>query len=322
MSEVKKISEVDYISIKECWGREVDFSRWITENLDTLNHALGMNLVSAETEESTGNFFVDILAEDKKMGTIVIENQYGSSDHDHLGKLLTYLNSFDADGAIWIVPEVRDEHVKVIRYLNDETSQKYFLVKVAIIKVENSPMAPVFTLLAGPNNELKKKSETKQQIKKSSKIIYRFWEQFLNYIQSEKINEGLLHQNCSPTENRWIVGGSGISGVTFNYFIKKNSARAELFISKKEKSENKEIFDIIHNNKKTIENKIDAKLNWNRLDSKIASVICVDETSYGYLDEDEWEKLNKDLSHNMRQLVATIKPEIEKIKMTSHLKKK
>lgn len=48
---------------------------------------------------------MDILASTVNVGrTVVMENQLGSSDHDHLGKSIAYAAGVDADIIVWIVP--------------------------------------------------------------------------------------------------------------------------------------------------------------------------------------------------------------------------
>lgn len=73
---------------------------WLCENIDVLSEAIGINLTNAEREQSTGSFNVDIKAEDEDGHVVIIENQFGASDHDHLGKILTYRTAFEAKIAV------------------------------------------------------------------------------------------------------------------------------------------------------------------------------------------------------------------------------
>ena len=43
----------------------------------------------------------------------------GKSNHDHLGKLITYSSALEARVAVWIVSEPRPEHTKAITWLNE-----------------------------------------------------------------------------------------------------------------------------------------------------------------------------------------------------------
>jgi hypothetical protein len=86
------IGKITRVPLRDVWKHEaIDFTRWLEENLDVVSDHLDVPLVSAEREQSTGSFSVDLLAEDEAGRTVVIENQLERTDHDHLGKLITYL---------------------------------------------------------------------------------------------------------------------------------------------------------------------------------------------------------------------------------------
>lgn len=59
-------------------------------NIDVLNTALDLNLVNVDREQAAGSFSIDLVAEDEGGGTVIIENQLEESNHDHLGKLISY----------------------------------------------------------------------------------------------------------------------------------------------------------------------------------------------------------------------------------------
>ncbi len=83
------------------WPREVlDFTPWLAEeeNLNLLSVAVGLEIMVDETESSVGDFNVDIYA--TETGTdrkIIIENQLEDTNHNHLGKLITYASGKSAD---------------------------------------------------------------------------------------------------------------------------------------------------------------------------------------------------------------------------------
>ncbi len=101
--------------LREVWKHEaLDFTTWLVENIDVLSEALDLSLQEAKREQAAGDFSVDLVAEDDSGNTVVIENQLEKSDHDHLGKLITYLAALDARVAVWIVSEPRPEHTKAV----------------------------------------------------------------------------------------------------------------------------------------------------------------------------------------------------------------
>ena len=84
-----------------------------------LGDALGITIELEEREWSVGAFSLDILARDQDSGeAVVIENQIEQSDHEHLGKLITYASGKDAKYIVWIVKDAREEHRAAIEWLN------------------------------------------------------------------------------------------------------------------------------------------------------------------------------------------------------------
>src|SRR4051812_22888938 len=100
------------VDVRELWMHEAhDFTPWLESNIERLGDALGMDLEVTAREADVGDFSLDLLAKDLGSGrAVVIENQYGPTNHDHLGKLITYASAMDAGAVIWIIESVRDEH--------------------------------------------------------------------------------------------------------------------------------------------------------------------------------------------------------------------
>lgn len=113
-----KLGKLAKVDLRDVWKHEAsDFSKWLAEkeNLDLLSDEIGIDISLIQTEANVGKFNVDILAEEENTGRkIIIENQLEPTNHDHLGKLITYASGFDAEIIIWIVKDVRDEHKQAI----------------------------------------------------------------------------------------------------------------------------------------------------------------------------------------------------------------
>ena len=105
--------------LREVWPHEAhDFTPWLEKNIGVLSDTVGIDISIEETESSVGDFNVDIFATDADTGRrVIIENQLEETDHDHLGKLITYASGKAADLVIWIVRKARPEHTAAIEWL-------------------------------------------------------------------------------------------------------------------------------------------------------------------------------------------------------------
>lgn len=142
--------------LRTVWPHEAtDFSPWLANNIERLNEALGIQIVIQDTESPVGNFAVDIYATDADTGKrIIIENQLEQTDHDHLGKLITYASGKDASLIIWVVKHAREEHRASIEWLNAHTDEDigFILIELKLYRIGNSDVAPFFQVLERPNN--------------------------------------------------------------------------------------------------------------------------------------------------------------------------
>ena len=131
LGKIKRITD-----IRSVWHHEEkDFSKWLAqeENLKQLSDSIGIDIVLEERESSVGNFSVDLYAlEEGTERRIIIENQLEDTNHDHLGKLITYASGKGAEVIIWVVKRARDEHRQAIEWLNQNTGVNigFFLVDV------------------------------------------------------------------------------------------------------------------------------------------------------------------------------------------------
>jgi len=138
----RNISRIQEHGLRSVWeNEERDFTRWLTENIDLLASELGIEIEDARAEEAVGDFSADIVAREMNTGeTVVIENQYNRTDHDHLGKLLTYSSGKNAGFTMWLAEEFRPEHRSVLEWLNESGPKgaKFFAIKPRVVSIEGA----------------------------------------------------------------------------------------------------------------------------------------------------------------------------------------
>ena len=82
---------------------------------------------------------------------IAVENQFGASNHDHLGKLLVYFSNQDAKIGVWICEEAKPEHIKSVQWLNERSEDEdFFLLETKVIRIGDSHPAIDFDIIVGP----------------------------------------------------------------------------------------------------------------------------------------------------------------------------
>lgn len=213
LGKMERISD-----LRQIWKHEaLDFSKWLAEeeNLSLLSETIGIEIRLEELEASVGNFFVDIFAKEEGTGRkIIIENQLEETNHDHLGKIITYASGKSAEVVIWIVKYARDEHRQAMEWLNQHTDENigFFLVEIELWKIGSSPLAPKFNVVVRPN-DWGKNVKMQESLSETQKLRLEFWQKFADYA-SEK--EGFLKELrlTKPQPNNWF-NFSALSSVCF-----------------------------------------------------------------------------------------------------------
>lgn len=273
MSTVKigKLTEVD---VRDLWKHEqYDFSNWLAkeENIKLLDDEIGLTLMDINKEVYIGSYRCDLVAKDETTGQIVIiENQLEATNHDHLGKIITYAAGLDAKTIIWIVKEAREEHKAAIEWLNNNSSEEigFFLIELHAYKINDSLPAPMFKVVEKPNNFTKtsKQNYSDKELNRSQNERLMFWEEFNTVI----VAKGKPFSVRKLTTDHWydVAIGTSEAHLAINLVNKENKIVLELYIL-----DNKNLFDHIYEDKEKIENTLQMSFSWERLDGKKASRI-------------------------------------------------
>lgn len=306
------IGKLERVALREVWKHEAyDFTRWLQENIDVLNDVIGLGLVNVEREQAAGAFSIDLVAEDENGGKVVIENQLEKSNHDHLGKVLTYSVAMGARAAVWIVAEPRPEHVAVVAWLNDSSSGDFYLVKVEAVRISGSPAAPLLTLIVGPSAETKAVSRAKNEFAVRDDIRHQWWSRLVARPDAK------LHAHITPSTVQWIGTSSGVRGLAFNYVVMQDASAAELYIDRGPgaDAENKAVFDQLAANRARIDEAFGPGLDWQRLDSRRACRIRVTEEGGYRAPESEWDAIQGRQVELMNRLHAVLQPYLRSLKV-------
>ena len=293
-------------NLRDAFPSEVrNLSKWIKENIDEISSITDLTLSNVERERPACDFSVDLIAEDDKGGVVIIENQLGKSDHDHLVKLLTYLTVYDAQAAILVVENPRTEHINAVAWLNQSSSADFYLIKIEAVRIEGSDHAPSMTLIVGPSEESKRIETKREDIKLRHSERRAFWEGLLQ-IANKKTD---LHSGRTPTKDGWIGGGSDISGLHFNYVIRQHDAQVELWIGRGSErvEENKKIFDELYEHKARTEKSFGGPLEWERLDNRDGCRIRVRSDIGGYRDPQKRSEIYDWMTDKMVTLEKALK---------------
>lgn len=271
------LGRLETLTAKSVWQYEAQtFTPWLAENLDLLATELDLGeLELKDTEVPAGDFRIDILAEDDGGNLVLIENQFGPTDHKHLGQLITYAASQNRGvTSIWIAETIREDHRAAIDWLNRTTSEDFdfFGVEVAAVKIGDSDPAPIFRVVAKPNNWSREVGETIRagELSGRQQLHFEFWSTFADFLKQRDPSFRIGKVNKDHWRN-FRIGRSGyVISVTIS--TQKRRVGVELYIHR---DPQKRAFKQLLAQKAEIEATIGEELEWMELPNKQASRIAL-----------------------------------------------
>lgn len=273
-----EFGKINNVALRDIWpGEATHFTPWLSMNMNVLSEILGMDLELEEVEGSAGDFSADLVARDLSTNRkVVVENQFGSTDHRHLGQIITYSSVLNAGVVVWIAESIRPEHKSAIDFLNLnlKESLQIYVLELSVIRIDDSKPAFVFTKICMPAESILAGPEIGNKVVNETSQKYRDYFQVL--IDTLRENHKFTNARAGQPQS-WYTFASENSKV-FKYstsFASGGRVRTEVYIDTSDKAKNEQLFDLLYLDKDAIESEFGSQLTWEKLETKRASRIAI-----------------------------------------------
>ena len=231
-------------------------------------------------EAPVGSFSLDILARDLGGNRpVIIENQLEPTNHDHLGKLLTYAAGYDAYAVVWLTREFRDEHRQALDWLNQRTGEntEFFGVVVEAWRIDDSRPAPHFNPVVKPNDWQKQSFSSVRQgggagnTSERGERYRQFFQNLIDILREQQFTNARM-----GVAQSWYSFSSGLSGISYGAsFNRGRMATVEISIDRDDREWNKDLSDRLLERKGALEIALNETLEWDLLETRRACRIAV-----------------------------------------------
>jgi len=286
------------VPLREVWAHEAnDFTPWLarTENLALLAETLALGELQIQgTEVPVGNFYIDILARDIEGNVVVIENQFGPTDHTHLGQIMTYIGGQENNVTIvWIAESFREEHRAAIDWLNASTIEgfNFFAVELEAVKIGSSLPAPRFSVVGKPNEwsrDLTRKTRSGERpLDERQKAFVAYWSALGSFLADHHARFKV--RDPTPRDYWCNFGPLARPGflLVATAGFRDHKIGTELFISSNVRFP-KRAFDRMEAERTSIDAEFGAPLDWQRLSDKKGCRIAIYRTDLDPTSQDQW----------------------------------
>lgn len=304
-----ELGELTAVELTKAWPNEPqDFTPWLLDNIVKLGDAIGMDLEVEGTEVSVGKFSADLLCQETGTGRrVVIENQYNKTDHDHLGKMLTYASGLEASTVVWIAERFQDEHVAALDWLNRVTDEKtnFFGIEIKLFRIGDSPLAPMFDVVSKPNawsRSLTKAANTLEAASSPAKQLQlAYWLELHAHMKTKK---GAV-KPTQPSPKHWM-DFYPFNNSNFKLIAVVDTEKDEFRTAVVVKNDpEKMIFGQLLAKKEALEKMLGFPLEWEELPGRKESRITLKAPTFKPSAKEGWPKSQEWIALHLEKLHST-----------------
>lgn len=272
-----KLGKIQQVDLREVWPHEASsFTPWLEANPHELGELLGLDLEFVR-EKPIGKFSLDLFGTDVSTGRrVIVENQLETSNHNHLGQLLTYAGGSDPQVIVWVAKAIRQEHRAALEWLNSVTTNdvQFFGIEVKAVKIGDSLPAPMLDIVVEPNSWTKeiRGAGSGQFYSGKAKTYAEFWRSFIDDCSAELPELATR----TPWARNWLPTSVGVSGINVNLVFTSQLLRVETYFGSADPEVNEKRFEAALAKKSEIESSIGGQLLWERLEGKKACRISLE----------------------------------------------
>jgi Domain of unknown function (DUF4268) len=309
------LGRLETVEPRTVWLHEAhDFTPWLLQNPDRLAEALGIDVEFDASEHAVGGFSLDLIGRDlTNEAVLIVENQLEPTDHLHLGQVLTYAAGTNASTIVWIATKFREEHRRALDWLNENTGEDihFFGLELQVVRIGESPPAPLLNVVAKPNNWQKQVRAATQRSAVAGKgaLYLQFWPKLLDRVHAEHPN--WTRSRRASTENR-IEMPSPFRRTTINLsFSGGDRLGHELLIRGGDGEQNLQLFEHLRGQREAFEAAYGRTLEWAELQGYRLCLIGDYRPASSVTDETEHDRFIDwflDAGLRLRCALAAIEP--------------
>ena len=324
MPEIGSLTPVD---IRKVWPHEAaDLTPWLAKNPDILSKALGMGLELVDTEVKVGeSFSADILFRVRdRNALVVVENMMGATDHDHLGKTITYASGIEAaredEGpeatyAVLLAERVREEHRTALTWLNTHTSDAvgFFGVAIEVLRIGESLPAPRLSVIVRPDDWARQLRETVRDrgLNEGQRLRRDFWAEFLHPLDTA--HPGWLSDSAPARKRRttaWWLTFEQAGGQRYAVARERVGNQRGICVEFCVEGDDMErIYEGLLEHRSTIEAQLEEELHWKEM-PELRKIFVLNPWGIAIEDRERWPEVRAWAIQRLGDLRDAIQPHL------------